>query len=305
MSHVWLISYLKDPESKSYPWRFPCPFAIPNLGSSSSGQVRKSLDQMQMEWCWAALRSTDWTTVGGCWWCWWMLIPRDDWEYLKRGVEMVEACWNHQSTILVTFYHPEFGDENFGWELFIDSGVWPVSCGRNQELQSQVGQLELTSSGFWWFCRSCGASKMGGMKPTPSTHMQPPILFLIRYTWSSSLSFSLSLSTGKNQYRSSDWSDHKDLVLNKDYIVFSPFSHLFLQLWSWLILASSWPQESELQNERGVSTELRHVTEELKQKVAAPLPPLLAIFARKTPHETPRKGKNMPVKCRCYPSFLL
>ena len=118
----------------------------------------------------AALRSTDWTTVGGCWWCWWMLIPRDDWEYLKRGVEMVEACWNHQSTILVTFYHPEFGDENFGWELFIDSGVWPVSCGRNQELQSQVGQLELTSSGFWWFCRSCGASKMGGMKPTPSTH---------------------------------------------------------------------------------------------------------------------------------------
>ena len=250
----------------------------------------------------AALRSTDWTTVGGCWWCWWMLIPRDDWEYLKRGVEMVEACWNHQSTILVTFYHPEFGDENFGWELFIDSGVWPVSCGRNQELQSQVGQLELTSSGFWWFCRSCGASKMGGMKPTPSTHMQPPVLFLIRYTWSSSLS--LSLSTGKNQYRSSDWSDHKDLVLNKDYIVFSPFL-IFpptLELTDSRLQLASGKRTSERTGRLYWAAPCHWRVE---AEGGSPVAPLLAIFARKTPHETPRKGKNMPVKCRCYPSFLL
>ena len=55
-------------------------------------------------------------------------------------------------------------------------------------------------------------------------------------------------------------------------------------------------QESELQSERGISTELRNVTEELKQKVAAPFfARLLAIVARKTPMKSPEKGKNMPV----------
>ena len=118
------------------------------------------------------------------------------------------------------------------------------------------------------------------------------------------LSLSLSLSTGKNQYRSSDWSDHKDLVLNKDYIVFSPFL-IFpptLELTDSRLQLASGKRTSERTGRLYWAAPCHWRVE---AEGGSPVAPLLAIFARKTPHETPRKGKNMPVKCRCYPSFLL
>ena len=140
---------------------------------------------------------------------------------------------------------------------------------------------------------------MGGMKPTLSTQMQPPILFLKRYTWSAVFLLPLSLSlakywqvlalssTGKNiaqvtqvitpiqkvlrflrHLKSQSWSC-RSLSLSLSifiyiYIHIYIYTHHTNQLW----VPFRSPQESQLHNERGVSSELRHVTEELKQKAA-------------------------------------
>ena len=142
---------------------------------------------------------------------------------LKREGEMVETCWNHNRLLYLSHFLTQSLEMEpsssfllerssrwtFGDELCLN---WPVSCGRNQELQSQVGQLELTSSGFWRFCRSCGASKL---KATPlHSHATSDTFLNKTYLVLPPLSLSLSLHVSnycsKTQDRSSDSSDHKD-----------------------------------------------------------------------------------------------